>query len=98
MEIEKLSEEELDELEDTAELEELELEELLDELDAVDSVDFVVDVGCVSVFVGVLFGSSGGSVGNGISPPKAAPPPPPPPQKRIQVHPSPRGQMMRGTM
>lgn len=52
----------------------------------------------MSVFVGVLFGSSGGSVGNGISPPKAAPPPPPPPQKRIQVHPSPRGQMIRGTM
>ncbi|GAM42372.1 hypothetical protein TCE0_044r16286 [Talaromyces pinophilus] len=80
-EIEKPSEEELDEL-----------EELRDELDA---VDFVIDVGCVSVFVGVLFGSSGGSVGNGISPPKAAPPPPPPPQKRIHVHPRPRGQMIR---
>jgi len=59
LEIEKLSEEELDALEDTVEPDELELEELLDKLDA---VDFVVDVGCVSVFVGVLFGSSGGSV------------------------------------
>lgn len=91
-----------EELDDVGELDGLldELEEL-DEVDVVDAVD-CVDVGWVLVFVGLLLGSSGGRVGNGMSPPNTPapppPPPPPPPQNRMQVHPNPPGQIMSGTM